>query len=259
MCSPPMDYDNTVLPEQYDQARALAPQRVQLWLDTVARYVTASPVTSILDLGCGTGRFSAALALRFSAHVTAIDPSFKMLECASSKLNSGVTFLRGAAESIPLADSSVDLVFASMVFHHFQSPALAFSECRRVLRSGGILFVRNGTSDAANSCPFVPFFPGMVELLQARLPSRKVVTSTAEQVGLQLLAHEIVVQRLASSHREYAAKLALGGDSVLAELSPERLALGLHALQEHAGKVDPEPVDEPIDVFAFARPANSYV
>lgn len=259
MCSRPMDYDKTVLPEQYDQARSLAPQRVQLWLDTVARYVTASPVTSILDLGCGTGRFSVALALRFSAHVTAIDPSFKMLECATSKPNTGVTFVRGAAESIPLPDGSVDLVFASMVFHHLQSPELAFSECHRVLRSGGVLFVRNGTSDAAGSCPFVPFFAGTAELLQVRLPSRKVVTATAEQAGLQLLAHEIVVQRLASSHGEYATKLALGGDSVLAELSPERFALGLHALREHAGRADPEPVDEPIDVFAFARPANGYV
>ncbi len=179
-----------------------------------------------------------------------------MLERAGAKPSAGVTFLRGAAESIPVAGSSVDLVFASMVIHHLQTPALAYSECRRVLRSGGILFVRNATSDIADSCPFVPFFSGTIELLQARLPSRSTVTSTAEQAGLRLLANETIVQRLASSHGEYATRLALGGDSVLAELSRERFADGLHALRGHAEKVDPKPVDEPIDVFVFEKPRD---
>jgi len=38
----------------------------------------------ILDLGCGTGRFSAALRARFEAEVIGIDPSKKMLEQARS-------------------------------------------------------------------------------------------------------------------------------------------------------------------------------
>ena len=249
----PMDYDNTDLPEQYDEARNLPPQRLQLWLDAVARHLKADPPTSILDLGCGTGRFSAALAHRFSAHVTAIDPSIKMLERANAKLYSGVTFLRGSAESIPLPSDSVDLVFASMVFHHLRAPALAFRECRRVLRSEGILFIRNGTSDIAESCPFVPFFSGTLELLQARLPSRTDVISAVEQAGLRPITHETIVQRLAGSLDEYATKLALGGDSVLAELSPAHFAAGLRELRKRAKDVDPAPVNEPIDVFTFGK------
>jgi len=39
-----------------------------------------TPVAAIaLDIGCGTGRYSTALAAHFNAHVIAVDPSEKML------------------------------------------------------------------------------------------------------------------------------------------------------------------------------------
>jgi ubiquinone/menaquinone biosynthesis C-methylase UbiE len=39
----------------------------------------------VLDLGCGTGRFSEALAAQFDAHVIGLDPSLKMLQVAREK------------------------------------------------------------------------------------------------------------------------------------------------------------------------------
>jgi ubiquinone/menaquinone biosynthesis C-methylase UbiE len=67
----------------------------------------------IVDVGAGTGNSSLALAL-FAQHVIGIDREASMLFVAQEKArNAGVervTFLRGDALSLPLADNSADLV-----------------------------------------------------------------------------------------------------------------------------------------------------
>src|SRR5688572_4487507 len=114
-----------------------------LWMRALLGHVDAQSVERILDLGCGTGRFSEALAGSFGADVLGVDPSTKMLERARNKCRDArVRYLRGQAEAIPLQSGSVDVVFISMSFHHFSNRALAARECRRVLRASGSVFVR---------------------------------------------------------------------------------------------------------------------
>jgi 2-polyprenyl-3-methyl-5-hydroxy-6-metoxy-1,4-benzoquinol methylase len=69
-----MDYDNTDIPVVYDRGRDHGPEFLQLWMDVVSSSV-AGQIKTILDLGCGTGRFSEALASHFDAQVSGIDPS----------------------------------------------------------------------------------------------------------------------------------------------------------------------------------------
>ena len=81
-----MDYDLTEIPVNYDCGRDHGPEMLQLWMDFVASAVENHPLNTILDLGCGTGRFSEALAAHFDAEVIGIDPSTKMLDQAKRKL-----------------------------------------------------------------------------------------------------------------------------------------------------------------------------
>src|SRR5437660_11255200 len=112
-----MDYDATDIAVTYDLGRSHGPEVLALWMDTVSSYLKAGEVNSILDLGCGTGRFSHALAAHFDAEVIGIDPSEKMLEQAQGKqLDASVRYRIGRAEAIPLPDDSVDLIFMSMIF-----------------------------------------------------------------------------------------------------------------------------------------------
>jgi hypothetical protein len=53
-----MDYDKTDMPEAYDSGRSYSPAVLALWLDVVSRWVPKGTVAQILDLGCGTGRYS---------------------------------------------------------------------------------------------------------------------------------------------------------------------------------------------------------
>lgn len=249
-----VDYDSTNIPAGYDLARSLTPEVLDLWMNTVASGAGQRSITAVLDLGCGTGRFSQALANRFAADVVGIDPSAKMLEQARAKPHSlRVRFALGRGEEIPLRSRSVDLVFMSMVFHHFRSPTRVAGECGRVLREGGLVFLRAGTLERVSSYPYVPFFPGSVAIMEHTLVARQVVQDIFESAGLRTLEISIRVQQTASTFAIYADRIAAGGDSVLAELDPPEFESGLKALRAHAARVDPKAVTEPIDFFVFAR------
>jgi ubiquinone/menaquinone biosynthesis C-methylase UbiE len=74
-----MEYDLTDIPAGYDRGREHGPEYLDLWMNTVESHLKGRKLTRILDLGCGTGRFSESLACRFNAEVVGIDPSQKML------------------------------------------------------------------------------------------------------------------------------------------------------------------------------------
>jgi ubiquinone/menaquinone biosynthesis C-methylase UbiE len=212
------------------------------------------PLSTILDLGCGTGRFSDTLATWFSAMVIGVDPSRKMLEQARGKLTkAAVKYVRGSGEALPLANGSCDLVFMSMVFHHFNDPGAVARECRRVLRDGRIVFLRAGTVEQIPEYPYVEFIPATKPLLYERLNAKREITDRFEAAGFSTFAMELVVQQIAPTYGAYADKLAAGGDSILASLNTRDLEQGLNALRQHAALVDPQPVIEPIDVFVFRR------
>ena len=141
-----MDYDATGIPAVYDLGRDLGPAVTELWMSEVGKRVERTSIERILDLGCGTGRFCNALAAHFRARLIGIDPSRKMLDQARVKPSTDrVSYACGTGEAIPLSNSTVDLVFMSMVFHHFRNGVEVTRECRRILRRGGGVFVRTGT------------------------------------------------------------------------------------------------------------------
>jgi ubiquinone/menaquinone biosynthesis C-methylase UbiE len=118
-----VDYDRTSIPPVYDRARDHGRDVLDLWMRVIRACVDGQATRTILDLGCGTGRFSAGLAHRFSARVVGVDPSEEMLEQARRKRDlNAIHYARGTAEAIPLLAGTVDMIFMSMSFHHFDNP-----------------------------------------------------------------------------------------------------------------------------------------
>jgi ubiquinone/menaquinone biosynthesis C-methylase UbiE len=166
-----MDYDQTTMPSAYDAGRGYAPAVLAFWLNTIAAPLAGQRIGDILDLGCGTGRYTAALAAHFGARAVGVDPSEKMLAEARRKGGRNTRFLRGSGEAIPLADDSVDMVFMSMVFHHFGGPKAAAKECYRVLREGGVACLRwrNGPDRQLSLRPVLPWLAAAVGERSAKL------------------------------------------------------------------------------------------
>lgn len=94
------------------------------------------PVADALDLGAGTGKLTRML-VDVAERVTAVDPSEAMLDELRSVLPH-VPARVGAAEAIPLASASQDLVTVAQAFHWFDEDR-ACDEIARVLRPRGTL------------------------------------------------------------------------------------------------------------------------
>ena len=77
------------------------------------------------------------------------------------------------------------MVFTSMTFHHFTDRALAASECRRVLRPGGVLLVRTGTREQIDSYAYVPLIPVTRGLHEEVLPSLAEIRGVFESAGMR--------------------------------------------------------------------------
>ena len=105
-------------------------------LDAAARVLGIDrPVEWAVDVGCGTGHSSIALAA-LANHVVAIDSAMTMLEVAEASARIG--YVAAAAERLPIRSGAVDLVTAGAVFHWLDGAAF-LEEARRVLRSNGLL------------------------------------------------------------------------------------------------------------------------
>jgi len=248
-----MDYDATEIAASYDKGRAVTPQALRQWHELLARHIDASDVSLVVDLGCGTGRFSELLAAHFDARVVAVEPSQKMLDQAQRKLASGDVMLqRAAAEALPLTDGCADLVFMSMVYHHLTNPKLVADECRRVLRHGGQVCIRNGTRES--DFPHRHFFSAIGPLIDTELPARNDIVATFAAAGFAPVAHDIVTQIIAPDWAGFVEKSATRADSFLARIPDRDFARGMTALRAHRAGADSEkPVTEEIDWFVFAK------
>jgi ubiquinone/menaquinone biosynthesis C-methylase UbiE len=98
----------------------------------------------VLDLGCGAGHVSFAVAPNI-AKVVAYDLSAEMLavvaaEAAQRGLANLVTH-QGVAEALPFPTGSFDFVLTRFSAHHWSDLSKALSEMRRVLKRGGSIVV----------------------------------------------------------------------------------------------------------------------
>jgi ubiquinone/menaquinone biosynthesis C-methylase UbiE len=245
-----MDYDQTTMPESYDRARKPAEGMLEMWMARIAALLTGHDISAIVDLGCGTGRFTQALAQTFNASVIGIDPSEKMLAQAKAKpALERVSFTTGSGERMPCADASADLIFASMAFHHFSSPQETARECWRVLRKGGAVCIRNSTRE--RSSPYDAYFPNYRRTLDTLPAAREIIDAFAGN-GFALRHHEAVPHLMAKDVHELAEKAAFRADTTLLRLSDDDFASGLAKMRAATQGIDtPALID--IDLFVFAR------
>jgi len=121
--------------ESYDSVAEL--QRA-VGSELLARLPNASPPSRWLDLGCGTGHFSRALAERFpDAEGLALDIAEGMLRHARPLGGAG-NFVAGDAERLPLQTQRCDLLFSSLAVQWCADFAAVLAEARRVLKPGGV-------------------------------------------------------------------------------------------------------------------------
>ena len=115
--------------EAYDRARPSYPPDAASWL-------VGKPHATVLELGAGTGKLT-ELLVAAGHDVIATDPLPQMLRRLRTRVPAARAVV-AAAEHIPVASRSVDVVVCAQSFHWFDHP-VALPEIARVLRPGGSL------------------------------------------------------------------------------------------------------------------------
>ena len=116
------------------------------WKRRVVALAQASPDTRALDLCCGTGDISFALAQR-GAQTTGLDFSAQMLEVAAQRQDNAklkiknVKFLQGDAQQLPFPENSFDIVTVGYGLRNLTSWERGVDEMFRVAKPGARLIV----------------------------------------------------------------------------------------------------------------------
>lgn len=118
-------------------------------LDALAARVRDWPEAQVLDLGCGAGHVSFAVAPHVRS-VVACDLSPEMLDvvarAAASRGCANLTTKQGVAERLPFADATFDCVLSRYSAHHWRDFEAGLREAARVLRPGGVVAVVDSVS-----------------------------------------------------------------------------------------------------------------
>ena len=95
----------------------------------------------VVDLGCGTGRWLAALVSQEPQTLLGIDCSPEMLAQAKLKLNHAATLVLADCENLPLLRSSADLVVCSFLVSYLPDLAVFAEQLRRLMRPSTKIFI----------------------------------------------------------------------------------------------------------------------
>lgn len=148
----------------------------------VLDFVGSGPGLAVLEVGCGTGHWLAAVASR-AARVAGVDPSLPMLERARSAAPATL-LVQGRAEALPWRAGSFDRIFCVNALHHFTDPAAFFREARHVLRPGaGLMTVGLDPHVGDDRWWVYEHFPAALPADRERYPSTDEIRRLLTEAG----------------------------------------------------------------------------
>lgn len=93
----------------------------------------------VLDLGCGYGFFTDYFR-SVGANAIGVDGSEKMIEIAKARYPAAEFSVMDISAPFAFGDNQFDVVFSNQVLMDIENIDFVFSECRRILKTGGILY-----------------------------------------------------------------------------------------------------------------------
>jgi ubiquinone/menaquinone biosynthesis C-methylase UbiE len=234
----------------YDAGRALSPEALAVWSDAAFRHLV-TPHGMILDLGSGTGRFSAPLADRLARPVVAVEPAAGMRDRAKAVIHPRVAIVAGRAEAIPARAGTCGLLWMSQAIHHVDDLSACARELRRVTVEGGRVLLR-GMFDIRRHWVLGPYFPAAVRLGETLFPTVAAIEEAFAAASLRPLGTEVIEQTTVATAEELLARTRLRADSTLARIPDEEFRAGLAQLEADIRQgILGGPITERLDLLAF--------
>lgn len=234
--------DYSKIASHYDKGRPLLRKNISLWMKLISDQIQFDKTSTVLDLGCGTGRFSLPLARELGLNVTGADSSSAMLAIAQTKdSDHRIKWEIQDADNLTYADRSFDCVFMSHLLHHVDNPKGVLANCYDVLHHSGSVAIRYGAMEQIKDDPEHRFFPGVLKIDEKRTPSVHTVEQWLTDAGFDRIQSTEVEQNsyeAAEAHYEAASHK---GNSVLNMITPEEFLLGLERFREYVKENPTDP------------------
>ncbi len=201
MADIPIDFDRWA--GTYDATRGASPSVLRPLVEALG----PAAGRRLLDIGGGTGNFTAALA-RAGFRTVHSDLSPAMGSTAATKALGPVCV--ADAQRLPFTDAAFDCAVSVNVVHHISDRPRAFAEARRVVRDGPFV-VKVSTAETQRGDWVVEYFPRLLE----HQPSYQPESLLAEELrGAGFAAIEV---------RRFIYEDALDGSFQALKRFPERL------------------------------------
>jgi SAM-dependent methyltransferase len=137
-----------------------------------------------LDIGCGTGNYTAALFNK-GVKFIGMDPSNEML--IKAKMNyPDISWMHGKVENIPLEANIVDGIMAMLTIHHWDNLHTGFSELKRVVKSLGRFVLFTATAEQMEDYWLQHYFPKMLADSLSQMPSRDKIKLALDEAGWKI-------------------------------------------------------------------------
>ena len=177
MSDQPVLYDR--IGTEYDTTRRADPYLA----DRLAHHLRLGGGRSYLDVACGTGNYTAALAAR-GGRWFGVDLSARMLGRARGKAGT-VAWTRADVTRLPYPAAVFDAALCTLAIHHFPDLAAAFGEVRRVLRPRGRFVLFTSTWEQTGRYWLAEYFPAAIRRSAEQMPSLEAVTAALAAAGFR--------------------------------------------------------------------------
>ena len=224
--SPSVEYDN--YSRIYDITRAANSETVE----KLIRVLHVDSGSTLLDMGCGTGNYSAALQ-SVARNVIGIDASIGMIEQAQTK-SPALQLVCGNVMSLPFDSQTFDGALTVQVLHHIKNKEVFLKEAWRVLRKGAYLAIHSCSHSQLRAFWCHYYFPKGLEVNLARIPDTDEIASMLQRNGFSNIGVEICYEDdvvILNKPECYLNRDYRNGDSTFALLNEEEIELGCQKLR----------------------------
>jgi ubiquinone/menaquinone biosynthesis C-methylase UbiE len=219
--------DYSKIAQYYDKVRtdpiSLLPQ--------IIKYGRIDSNSSVLDIGCGTGRFPINLSSLTRCSLFGLEPSREMLREAFLKSRYNVVWIQGDGQKLPFQNEMFDCVYLTFVLHHIENKDLTLQEIYRVLKKRAKCVILT-TSRSEMKRHVLHNFPGVTSMDLKRLPSIPSVMKSTSRASFKAIHYHLFYRHESTSTEKYLERVRKKYISALTLLSEEEFQRGFKVFQK---------------------------